>query len=244
MFPSCDPEPDGGMGNVSSVDIRFRALLNGQPLQMNERFTYNGKDMTISNLKFYLSDLVLVKGTLEAEVKEIDLIDFTSSNISAAGADNGITVTGASIPVDTYDGLKFGIGVPSDLNDELPTDFSSSHPLNNDSEYWVNWNSYIFHKIEGRYDNDSDPADLEESFVFHVGIDEQFRDKVFSNLEIMIEEGQTTEVVVDLEILDLMKEADGSAFDIPSIGNIHTSAGGDAGYPALIADNWVKAFSL
>ncbi len=243
LSTSCEKEPDGDVVESSNIEVRFRALIDGQPMVLNERYDYNGKDFTISSLKFYISDLVLVKGALEANVKEIDFVDFGTSNTTAQGAADGVVVGGASIPLGTYDGLKFGLGVPSDLNNEDPTDFSSNHPLGADSEYWLAWDSYIFHKVEGRYDGDNNANDLESSYVYHVGLDENFREKTFSNLEIEIAEDNTAQVVIDIEVRDLMREANGNAFDFEAVGNIH-SATGDGSYPGLIADNWVNAFSL
>ena len=240
LFSSCetDEEPTG---ITSTVDIRFRALADGQPYEMNERIMFDGKEISISNLRFFISDLVLLKGTLEAEVKDLDFVNFTENNTTSIAANQGITVSDDAIPLDTYDGLKFGIGVPSDLNALTPSDFSPSHPLS--IEHWTSWDSYIFHKIEGRYDNDGDPTTLESAFVYHVGLDEYFREKVFNNLEIIVRDGETTEIVVDLEIMDLLKNVDGSPFNFLEIGEIHSEEGNEE-YTNIIANNWVSAFSL
>ena len=240
VVSSCK-EDLGGDGIVSTVDVRFRALMNGQPLQMNERYMYNGKEISFTNLRFFLSDLVLVKGTLEAGSQEIDLVNFTTNNTSPTAADNGITISNASIPSGTYDGLKFGIGVPSDLNAQSPADFSANHPLSND--YWDTWNSYIFHKIEGRYDGDANPADLESSFVYHIGLDQYFREKTFSNLDIVVRENESTAIVIDIELMDILKNEDGSPFNFAAIGNIHSEESLGT-YTNLIANNWLGAFSL
>jgi hypothetical protein len=239
LFSSCETDAEE-TGMASTVDVRFRALADGQPYEMNERIMFDEKEISISNLRFFISDLVLLKGTLEAEVKELDFVNFTENNTNVTAADRGIAISN-TIPLDTYDGVKFGIGVPSDLNAQTPSDFSPSHPLS--IEHWTSWDSYIFHKIEGRYDNDSDPATLDGTFVYHVGLDEYFKEKVFNNLEIIVRDGETTEIVVDLEIMDLLKNADGSAFNFSEIGPIHSEES-NGEYTNIIANNWVSAFSL
>lgn len=240
MITSCE-DNTGDSGSVSTVNITFRALFDGQPLVMNERYMYNGKELAISKLNFFLSDLVLVKGTLEVNLKEIDLVDFSDVNLSTATATTGISLRKEGVPIDTYDGIKFGIGVPSDLNAQTPADFSPNHPLS--EGYWSNWNSYIFQKIEGRYDDDNDPADLEESFVYHIGFDEFYRERVFSNLELQVTEDNTTEILIELELLDLLKDGDGTPFNFTEIGNIHSEESQNY-YTNIIANNWVNAFSL
>lgn len=240
LFSSCDTDT-GNTGITSTVEIRFRALADGEPYQTNERIMYNGKEISISKLRFFISDLVLLKGALEAEVAELDFVDYTANNITAAAADDGVLLFNTAVPIDTYDGIKFGIGVPSDLNAQTPSDFSPSHPLS--IEHWSSWDSYIFHKIEGRYDNDADPTTLEDGFIYHIGLDQYFREKVFNNLEIHVREGETTEIVIDLEIMDLLMNADGSPFDFEAIGPIHSEEN-NGEYTNLIANNWVAAFSL
>ncbi|MGK0391733.1 MAG: hypothetical protein ACI94Y_004500 [Maribacter sp.] len=240
LFSSCDTDEDQ-TGITSTVNIRFRALADGQPYEMNERIMLGGKEIVISNLRFFISDLVLLKGTLEAEVKDLDFVNFTENNTNSTAANQGITIYNGDVSIGAYDGVKFGIGVPSDLNAQTPSDFSPSHPLS--IEHWTSWDSYIFHKIEGRYDNDEDPTTLDGSFVYHVGLDEYFREKVFNNLDIIVRDGETTEIVVDLEIMDLLKNEDGSTFNFPEIGSIHSEES-DGEYTNIIANNWVKSFSL
>lgn len=240
MVSSCD-DPTGDQGGVSAVNITFKALIGGEPLIMNQDYMYNGKNMRISNLRFFVSDLALVKENLEVSVKDIDLVNFAETNIDLEGAETGISIRNQTIPTDTYDGIKFGIGVPSDLNAQSPIDFSQNHPLS--GEYWSNWNSYIFHKIEGRYDDDNDPSDLEEGFVYHIGFDEYFRERAFGNLEIELREEDATEIVIEIELLDLLKDADGLPLVFSEIGDIHSEeSNGD--YTNLLASNWMNSFSL
>lgn len=240
MVSSCEDSANGGEGQVSVVNVKFKALMNGDPFILNNRYMHNGKEMSISALKFFVSDLVLMKGNLGVSLKDIDIVDF-SSNTTVEAAEIGVSISDASIPVETYDGIRFGIGVPSDLNAQSPSDFSPNHPLSN--EYWSNWNSYIFHKIEGRYDDDNDPTDLEEGFTYHIGFDDYFRERVFGNQEITVIEGNTTEIVIELELSDLLKDADGLPINFSEVGYIHSEENQDV-YTNLIANNWMNAFSF
>lgn len=245
IIPSCNDDNDGKEGDTSAINIRFRALLDGEPYVMNDRFTYGDWEMSVSALRFYISDLVLTQGNLEVELREIDWVDFAATNLSASGADAGWTTLSQGIPVGNYDGIKFGIGVSSDLNAEDPTTYASGHPLRNTDDYWADWGSYIFNKIEGRYDNDDNP-DLESAFNYHIGGDPFYRVKLFGDLDITIAEGQTPEMVIHLEIRDIMKAADAGLLDLPNVGNngnVHTMPS-QTSIAGTLADNWQAAFTL
>lgn len=242
-FSSCEEHISSGEGKVSKVNVRFVLERGGNPFLLNERFNHAGREISISKVRFYVSDLVLSKNNKEAEIKEIDEVDFTTVNIDAVGAKQGVTISNLQIPTGSYDAIKFGIGVSSDLNKKKPADFAVGHPLMNDGEYWSAWNGYIFSKIEGRFNNDNNPDDLEGAFVYHIGNDPFFKSVTFSNLDINVKEGETSEITIKLDFDKLLLNTDNTALDVATTGNIHSSEN-QTDYVTLFANNWKKAFGL
>ncbi len=240
---SCDE--DFVKGDSSQIEIYFKATYNGAPLVMNDRYFYDGKELIFTKLQFYMSNLILKNGDKEVDLDEIELIDFTSTNTSPANASIGFRVVSGAIPVGSYDGLSFGIGVPSDYNSEKPTEFSSTHPLGQSSEYWDAWNSYIFSKIEGKYDEDGDGQDLETSIFYHIGMNEMFRTKTEIDLNIDVIKEEVTVIHVELEVVDIFNDNSGM-IDLSTNGTTHTNPNSaeEMALSNKVADNWVNAFDV
>ncbi len=246
LIISCDSTESPG-GDVTTVDVIFKALYNGDPLVMNNRYIYDGKEISFSKLQFYISDLSLVSENMEISINEIDFIDFTNNNINETDAINGIKVSKASIPVGNYEGIKLGIGVPSDLNENTPVDYSSSHPLGQASEYWSNWNSYIFSKLEGKFDQDGDPTILEGDILHHIGMDEMLREKEVTDLDIAVKTNTNTEVIIELDVFDILNgTSTNSSINLDLEGFTHTNPTdqGQVDLATKIANNWKSATSI
>jgi hypothetical protein len=144
VFSACKKE-DG------SLSLTFKPEYDGAPLVMFEEKSFNDfRAIKFSAVNFFLSDVKLEKDGVVTELGDISLVDMSASSL--AGAEAGATIFFDDIEPGDYDRLTFGIGVPDDLNNKEPGDFSSDHPLSNGGFYWMNWNSYIFSKTEGTMD--------------------------------------------------------------------------------------------
>ncbi len=185
----------------------------------------------------------LKEGEHEVSMNEIDFIDFTDINVDMAGASEGYTISKLSLPVSNYDGLTMSIGVPSDLNENLPSDFSSSHPLARSSEHWSQWNSYIFSKLEGKYDEDNEPTQLEGNYVFHIGRDEMFRTIELDDLDIALKPDSGTRITVEIDVKNLFRLSNGSYLDLETQNEIHGDESGEA-LSLQISNNWLTAISI
>ncbi len=233
-------------GTVNPVDIVFKAMYDDRPLVINERYDLNGKEITITRFQFYISDLALKDGNMDVSINEIDFMDFTQKNISEAAALEGITVSRASVPIGEYDGLKLSIGVPSDLNEYVPADYSSSHPLGLGSEHWAAWNSYIFSKVDGRFDTNSEPTVLEGSIQYHLGTDDMFRKKEFSELDISIKEGAVKTIIIEIDAKKIFENGNNGYLDLATEGETHTNPNepGQIELATRLADNWLNAIMI
>ncbi len=240
----CD-ETNSSEGDITQVDVTFRAMYNEAPLEINERYDLDGRTIMIEKLSFYLADLSLKDGIKEFSISEIDFIDFTTTNTSQEGAAAGVQISKNTVPLGDFDGLSLSIGVPSDLNESVPSDFSSSHPLGRTSEHWSQWDSYIFSKIEGKYDTDGDPTQLEESFIFHVGTDPMFRIQEFTDMDITTKEGSSTSVELDIDVKELFRSGTGY-IDLTVENAIHSNPDNPEGFAlaSKISDNWKNSLIL
>ena len=174
MAASCGKETTEPI-DTAKINFSFKATYGGETLVLNQPYDYFGNLIRFSKLNFYLANLVVVNDDGETELSEIQFIDLTTAHSTASDAAEGTKMAFAKIPVGTYNQLRFAIGVPADLNRTNPSDYSTSHPLgaDNSGEYWEAWDSYIFSKIEGQYDQTGEGVfDGEDiSFAYHSGTD-------------------------------------------------------------------------
>ncbi|MEM1320567.1 MAG: MbnP family protein [Bacteroidota bacterium] len=206
---SCDND-DPILSEVTSVDLNFKANFNGERLLMGKTYDYNGRSVRFSLFDFYLSDVAMVQNNgssiEESELIEIDLVDLSFQQTEPDVAESGRTISINNVEVGDYAGIKLGIGVTADLNRTSFVDYPSSHPLNSAAHYWSGWNSFIFARVEGRFDADGDGS-FEKGFVFHTGTDDTYTFKDISQ-SLTLEKENTSTLVFDLDIKELFKITD------------------------------------
>ena len=118
---SCKDDPAATEGTVT---IHFKAVYDDIPLQMfNNRPFENGQTLEFTHLSMIISDLELLKQGSPELLDEVEIVNLTFDNTTAAEA--GYTLTISGVPTGTYDGMRFGVGVPADVNAKKPADFSS-----------------------------------------------------------------------------------------------------------------------
>lgn len=217
MAASCGKEPPPPI-DTATIQLSFRATYAGEPLVLNQQtYDYQGKKVRFSKINFYLADLSAANDDGETEVSEIQFIDLSLTHNTAADAAKGSISNFSRIPVGAYKFLKFGIGVPADLNKTNPSDYSTSHPLgaDNSGEYWEAWNSYIFAKIEGQYDENGDGTfDGDDiSFAYHAGMDRVYQEIELDNI-INLNAGETTNLDFELDVRMLFTQPRGDLLDL------------------------------
>ncbi len=135
-----------------------------------------------------------------------------------------------------YNTLDLGVGVPSGLNKKKPTDFKSNNPLSESGEYWDSWDSYIFTKTEGVMDTTT-TAKPDLSFSYHTGTDEMFRN-ISLPKSFTISEGQTTEIVLELDVKELLN---GKAGVVNPLKNQNAHSLSNKTVALIISDNYKTA---
>jgi hypothetical protein len=236
FLPACEEESGTGLADV---ELQFNALFDTEPLVMlDETYSYEADmDMKLQLFQFYISDVQLIKsGTAQAgqELIDIELVSF-GEVFSRADAEQGLSFQVADVPTGTYEGIRFGIGVSSDLNQTQPGDYTPPHPL--DGHYWSWATGYVFTKVEGIADLDQDGV-FEEKLTFHIGKDENYRTVTF-NQAIEIRDNSEIDFTVDLR--RVLVDAQGEFLDFRQTSVDHTN---DPAIGIFLMDNLVQAIEL
>ena len=154
-------------------ELNIKAQFKGSPLVLTDAFQLGDLPVKFENLAFYMADMALVnKDGEETSLSEIEFIILNS--FDAAGAENGVTLRFVDLPSENYSKLKFGIGVPDDLNAKTPDDYGVGDALGQPDFYWDAWGSYIFSKTEGSADTNGDGT-FDLKFFYHTGSDALYR---------------------------------------------------------------------
>ena len=189
---------DDPVATEGTVTIHFKAVYDEVPLQMFDTRPFeNGEFLEFTHLSMLISDLELLKQGNAELLDDVEIVNLSFDNTTAAEAGYTLTITG--VPTGTYDGLRFGVGVPSDLNAKKPADFPSSNPLSNNAYYWTPWSSYIFMKTEGRLDTLGTGA-LDLGFALHTGSDTLYS-IVGANIPLTVSDGLNTnlDIIIDYQ---------------------------------------------
>lgn len=221
FFAACK---DNNPVQQNNFTLTFRALYDGQSLEKGKNYPYADKVILFDKFNTYLSDIILLKGAEETRLSDIEWVDFTPD---VAPDNKAVDVTvKCTVPDGNYTGLKIGYGVRPDLNAKKPSDYPVGHPLYLENEYWNGWNSYIFTKVQGRYDLNGDNVP-EANLFYHCGSDAVYNTATFAK-DIRVSGDASLVVVFDLKKLFTF---DGQLLDLTDPANQATSH--DAGNIAL-----------
>lgn len=145
-----------GKAAAAKLQINIQHLIDGSVLERNKTYTNHfGESFTISKLKYYISNLVLVKNNSRVSIPDTYyLID------DSLAASKNIQV---SIPVDSYSGISFLLGVDS-LHNVSGAQAGALDPVH---EMLWSWSTgYIMAKLEGKSAASTAPNQMIE---YHIG---------------------------------------------------------------------------
>jgi hypothetical protein len=139
--------------------IRFKAMVNGLPLQPNTKKYHNSSEdtFTVSKFNHYVSKLRLLRndGSFYEEPESYHLMKHVEGV-------NSFTLS--NLPDGDFTGLQFLIGVDSlrNVSGIQSGDLDVSHGM-----FW-DWNTgYIFFKLEGDYRSQNVPGGAQ--YAIHIG---------------------------------------------------------------------------
>ena len=166
LLSAASCEEDDVVDLTAPLELRIVGELEGSSLALESK-TYAApsaaEGFRLSRLSFFVSDIRLVNrdgGT--TDLSEVEYLELGPSGLAS--------FTVPEVPRGEYVGLQFRLGLTAAQDSMQPKDFPAGSPLAMSAEYWVDWGSYVFMKIEGSTDTLADGrARFEQPFLFHIG---------------------------------------------------------------------------
>ena len=233
---SCGEDDPMSTGQTADVTVAFRGTVGQEPLAL-ESSTYQAAGVAdgyrYSRVSFFVSEVELISettaGELGTDVAEIGYVEFGPSGESALDV--------AGVPRGDYVGLRFNLGLTGEQDALQPQDYAAGHPLADASEYWVDWGSYIFLKLEGRSDTLADGrARFDQRFVYHVGKAAELTRRIEVRMPITVS-GETAALGVDVDVATLLGLGGAEPLSLTGVAD-HSN-----GAAARIMENAARAFS-
>lgn len=189
LFVSCKKDDEPGEGTVT---LRVNFTAQGQPIDMNQTFPYNGNDHQVTLIKMYLSQLELVCNCGDRKsLSEVILVD----------SDNEATSFEFKVPAGNYDAISMWLGLPEELNEQDPATFDAENPLSaQQNMYWTWASRYRFLIYEGRVDS-TQSNNFDHLLVYHTGTDTLYRELQSFPLDLSVSDGSqhSIDIYFDLQ---------------------------------------------
>ena len=168
VFGCGDDADNGGTGGVGGiggapgqgVTITFAAMVGEDEFVCGETYTGLGSDdseLTLSDFRFYVQDVELKNGSGDwvpvalaqngFQIENVALLDFEDrcAGNEAGNPELNDLVVG-TVPEGAYDGLRFKMGVPVDLNHEDAS--TAAGPLGVVAMFWTWRGGYKFLRVD------------------------------------------------------------------------------------------------
>lgn len=186
-------DPDPPTPDPSQFQLDFAFKWGSSTLERDQFYPApDGRDYAIHTLKYYVSNLSLVKpDQTKVPVKDVALVDiYYPASQAIAG----------EVSAGDYTGIAFSLGLSPAQNLSNPADYPVEHPLSSVNNMFWNWaTKYIFAKVEGTADTTGADS-LDIMFLYHPGADSMRQDLEFSGLDIQVAEGQTQKHILTLDL--------------------------------------------
>jgi hypothetical protein len=206
FFTSCDDEDETTVPPASTeqmLSFHMHTNVGNKKAYYDSVYTdATGRKFNLTDFRYYISNIILIKN----DNSEYPL---TGKVLLVNPNENEYDL--AKVPVGSYKGFKFSLGLDSATNHKDPATYPSSDPLSiqTPSIHW-SWNSgYIFIKIEGNCDTTlAANGPVNYPFFFHCGLDINRRIIDFSSDAFTVTSGQDLELGVIFDVLDVLNNVD------------------------------------
>ena len=224
-----------GSDSSEALTLNFKMVYDDEPLVMFSPYTYpDGREIEFSRVSFYLSDFQLTdEDGVASQISEVAYLDLSASHSDLAKAQTGLDYTIEFDESMNYESLSFNFGLTDAQNATTPEDYNSSSPLSLSGEYWSNWGSYVYVKVEGRIDLDGDG--ISDGFALHLGSETARRNLTLDNL------GSAASINLEMDLYRLF-DNDGEVYDIDANPRIHSLNQLDQ--TDLLMDNFMSSMSF
>lgn len=145
----------------------------------------------VQEVKFYLSGITTLGEDTSALLSQAELFDLT----------DGPSSRSMRMPIGTFSDLRFGLGLPPELNQADITEIDPFSPLGNNSGMYWTWNTmYRFLLFDGRFDTDAGGVGAPPfQFSLHTGRDACYRERTVP-MPILAIQGDTVRITLNVDI--------------------------------------------
>jgi hypothetical protein len=217
---------------AGTLKVKFRPTWNGSGFDKTSVYLSAADErVLVQQVKFYLSPIVLL-GDQDGSASQAELLDLTDGPVERS----------FRMKPGAYDSLRYGLGVPYDLNHRDLTTVPVPDPLDfTQGMYWTWATMYRFMVFEGRYDTDPGATGTPPyTFSMHTGRDECYRERTIPCPVEVVDE-QVTELTLEVDIARFFTDGT-EVLDLSQGPQSHGEAQNLA--PALrLSDLAVKAIS-
>jgi len=214
IIQACSPEEKEG-----SLEFNFKLVYDGSPLVAGQVYEYPlGFEFFVTKFSMFLSELSIENSTTSLNISDAIYLDLAAEQFDSETAQDGATIRFENIPENEYTTMNVSLGLPGTLNSTNPTDYMTDSPLSNTGEYWAGWESYIFHKLEGKMDPDGD-GELDAGIALHIGSNDAYRSRTIDK-SIVVNGGETTVVEIEIDLKNVLL-VEGQAFDLKETPQVH-----------------------
>jgi hypothetical protein len=225
LFSSCGKDEKA---IEAELTINPKAFWDTERLEIGS--TYSDpfdRPLLVQDFRCYLTGIYAINENDEALfISSVEHLDFSESP--------SIKKT---LPTGRYKGLRFGIGVDAGRNTgQDPSQYPNAHPLSvvtSQGMFWT-WNSgYIFVQFQGKTAFDGDANNMLDSYAFHIGTDNFYREIELLKAFEITENGGS----IDLAFLaDRFLESDELMLDLSISSVTHTMDN------AVLANRFMELF--
>ncbi|MBB6271563.1 hypothetical protein HDF26_001990 [Pedobacter cryoconitis] len=249
LFISCrkdEVKPDANPAAAGQLTLSFDAILGTNDFALNKDFIVNGKTCNFTQLRYWVSNVILVntKGEEFAVPNAYYLIE--ENNAAATNSDfiypankrEDVKLSG--IPAGTYKSIKFAIGVPEKYNNNLSLQAGELSQLNGMTNVsWMWSTSYIFSSLKGKVaDGNTTSTAAAKELKIETGLNVNFKTIVL-NLPSALNIGGTSSSAIVLNT-DVSKITEG--VDIMATPTVGAS---QASVMSVVAGNYAaKVFTV
>ncbi len=208
------------IGETANLDLDFKLLYDGEPLIFGNFYDYSPEtQISIDRFSYFISDLVLIgeSGSDELELKEIDFLDYNKIDDPFPVTSPVINSRINNIPSGEYSAIKMGIGVNSELNATLTSEYSSSHPLGQADLYWDELNTFIFTMIKGGFDTDGN-GDLDRIIFFRAGTTNLYTE-VTIPVQLILRNSETGTLSFTVDLKKLLTQNNSEMLGVDELAN-------------------------
>ncbi|MCS6916473.1 MAG: hypothetical protein RMK52_01555 [Chitinophagales bacterium] len=227
-FASCKKDDHGE--TTEMVKLHLHTMVGNQAANYTSTFSNNGRSFTLSNLRYYLSNFVLIQD----DGTEVPI----AGKVILASPDEHEWELGL-VPSGHYSGIRFLVGLDSVTNHGDPTVYPSGHPLapQTPSIHW-SWNTgYIFMMVEGKVDTTlAANGSANANFFYHIGLDQMARSVSLSGADVHVEAGGENSFHLAFDLLKALQGVDMRT-------EIKTHSMDNMMLAEKIANNWPQSFT-